>query len=157
MSDRRPLPDLALRPLTTADMERWYGLQAHIDDPYELTALRDELSLRQSRTLGFVEKGQLLGALLAWLVVDELQIMQVIVTPDARRRGVGKAMVQQVLRRARAAGAITATLEVRASNQAAIGLYEGHGFAVDGRRPRYYPSGEDALLMRCDLTLSPPG
>ena len=80
MNDR--LPPTAMRPLTHGDLERWLALQAYIADPYDMSSLREELNLRQSRTLCFAEAGQLLGALLAWLVVDELQIMQVIVVPD---------------------------------------------------------------------------
>ena len=142
----------SLRPLTHADLDAWHELQTrHIADPYTRDALHDELGLRQARTLGAFEGGRLLGSILAWLVVDELQIMQVVVAPEARRLGVGRALVEQVVRRARAAGAVTATLEVRASNTAAIGLYDAIGFEVDGRRARYYPDGEDAVLMHCDL------
>lgn len=143
----------SLRPLSHADLDAWHDLQAsHIADPYTRDALHDELSLRQARTLGAFYQGRLQGSMLAWLVVDELQIMQVVVAPEARRLGVGRGLVTQALRRARAAGAVTATLEVRAGNAAAIGLYGAMGFAVDGRRPRYYPDGEDAVLMRCDLS-----
>jgi ribosomal-protein-alanine N-acetyltransferase len=42
-------------------------------------------------------------------------------------------------------------LELRASNVPARALYEQAGFVVAGRRPRYYPGGEDALLMTLDL------
>jgi len=145
------LPDLALRPLVPGDLKRWLALQAHIADPYDRQALEQEFKLSQSRILGYVSRGHLLGALLAWLVVDELQIMQVVVAAEARRGGIGRALVLQSLRRSRAAGAITATLEVRASNDAAIALYAAMGFQVDGRRPSYYPDGEDAVLMHHDL------
>ena len=146
-------PRDSLRPLTHNDLDAWYELQTRsIPDPYTRDALHDELGLRQARTLGAFEGGRLLGSMLAWLVVDELQIMQVVVAPDARRLGFGRALVEQVVRRARAAGVVTATLEVRAGNVAAIGLYGAMGFEVDGRRPGYYPDGEDAVLMRCDLT-----
>jgi ribosomal-protein-alanine N-acetyltransferase len=48
---------------------------------------------------------------------------------------------------------ILATLEVRASNEAAIGLYESLGFVVKGRRRGYYErEGEDALLMEAPLS-----
>jgi len=50
-------------------------------------------------------------------------------------------------------------LEVRASNAAAQALYTAAGFVADGRRPGYYPDGEDALLWRLDLvgTREPSG
>ena len=94
-----------LRPLTPADLEAWHDLQARqIADPYTRDALHDELSLRQARTLGAFSEGRLLGTMLAWLVVDELQIMQVVVAPEARRLGIGRDLVTQVMRRARAGG-----------------------------------------------------
>jgi len=91
------------------------------------------------------------GRLVAWgfgrLGVDALEILVVGVVPGARGRGLGRAIVREMLRRARAAGLARADLEVRASNRPAILLYASEGFVPVGRRPRYYRDGEDALLM----------
>lgn len=146
-------PHLPFRPLGEADLASWHRLQRdHMVDSYSLDALRSELRARHAWVVGLCEGGEVIAALLAWQVVDELQIMQVVVDPRARRRGLGRALVLHAVRRARAAGAITATLEVRASNAAAIGLYTALGFAADGLRKRYYADEEDAVLMRLDLT-----
>jgi len=86
-----------------------------------------------------------------YLVADELQINDIAVRPDARRRGIGGRLLDEILAGAGARGARKATLEVRPSNRAARALYAARGFAVSGRRPGYYAdSGEEAILMeRC--------
>jgi dihydroorotate dehydrogenase electron transfer subunit len=86
---------------------------------------------------------------------DEAEILAVGVAEPWRRRGLGRRLVEDALRRAAARGARSVHLELRRSNAAARALYEGAGFVVRGQRPRYYRDGEDALLMT--LESSPPG
>ncbi|HEX9681017.1 MAG TPA: GNAT family N-acetyltransferase, partial [Anaerolineales bacterium] len=70
------------------------------------------------------------------------------VDPAYRRKGIGERLLRAALECAADQGAELATLEVRASNDAALELYRKHAFEVVGRRPRYYrDNGEDALLM----------
>lgn len=81
----------------------------------------------------------------------EAELLRVAVSPAARRRGLASALLAAGLERLRAEGAAACLLEVAAGNEAAIALYRRLGFRTEGRRPRYYPSGADALLMRLDL------
>jgi ribosomal-protein-alanine N-acetyltransferase len=91
---------------------------------------------------------QLIGYGGFWRAVDEAHFTNLAVRSDHRRQGLGKVLLQAVLRRAKAQGCVRATLEVRPSNQAAVALYEQAGFAAAALRPRYYSdNGEDALLM----------
>ena len=65
-----------------------------------------------------------------------------------RRHGIGRSLMIDLLERSRQRGALCATLEVRASNIAAIRLYEGLGFVSAGLRKAYYPNNrEDAVIM----------
>jgi ribosomal-protein-alanine N-acetyltransferase len=65
-----------------------------------------------------------------------------------RRRGVARALIEELLAHARSAGVRRLTLEVRVSNFAAQGLYREHGFRLVGLRRGYYRDrGEDALVM----------
>ena len=91
--------------------------------------------------------GRPLGVLLARSVADEVEILELAVVGEARRRGVGRGLLRALLARAEADGLARVLLEVRASNQAAQALYFADGFVVEGRRARYYPDGEDAFLM----------
>src|SRR2546427_272296 len=90
--------------------------------------------------------------IVARLLADELHINNVAVRPDHRRAGVGTRLVGAALQWARERRADRAVLEVRAGNSAAQALYRRCGFAVEGRRRRYYASPvEDALLMAVSL------
>jgi ribosomal-protein-alanine N-acetyltransferase len=86
------------------------------------------------------------GAALGVLLVDEAHVVDVAVATPHRRRGIGAALVSRLDADLRARGATATTLEVRPSNTAALALYARLGFVAEGRRPRYYPDGEDAVL-----------
>jgi [ribosomal protein S18]-alanine N-acetyltransferase len=91
------------------------------------------------------------GFVLAWLVEDELHINNVAVSPLHRNRGLARALLERLLADSREDGAHWATLEVRAGNLAAIALYTGFGFGLEGRRKAYYDDGEDALILTREL------
>ena len=83
-----------------------------------------------------------------WLMVDDAHVTTFGVHPDWRRQGIGRQLLLNLAELAVTIGARRMTLEVRASNEAAQGLYHAFGFEVAGRRPRYYTDDdEDALIM----------
>ena len=83
---------------------------------------------------------------------DEGQITNIAVLSEHRGKGFGEAVLLYLIAQARTRGCEMISLEVRASNAAAIGLYEKHGFGVRGRRKRFYRNPtEDALVMILDL------
>ena len=95
-----------------------------------------------------------MGYLLYWHVVDEAHVINVAVAPQERRHGIGRALVAHLLDHARANGIVKLLLEVRASNVAAIKLYESAGFTKFNVRQRYYGDGEDAVEMMLPLAPS---
>ena len=111
-------------------------------------SLREELvrpwaKLRAARD----ESGALLGYALFWHVVDEVQLLNVAVAIPARRQGIGRALVADLVAYARAHQAARILLEVRAGNVGAIALYEQLGFTRFNVRERYYADDEDAIEM----------
>lgn len=92
---------------------------------------------------------RLVGAALAARIGDCWHVMNVLVDPADQRRGIASTLVASLLERTTALGPGEGwTLEVRAGNDAAIGLYARHGFEGAGRRRGYYQdTGEDALVM----------
>jgi ribosomal-protein-alanine N-acetyltransferase len=83
-----------------------------------------------------------------WVIFDELHLNTVAVAIAARRQGLATALLAHVISDARASGALRATLEVRASNTPALGLYTRLGFHVSAKRPSYYSKPEeDALIL----------
>ncbi len=86
-------------------------------------------------------------------VAGEGQITNIATAPDRRGKGLGATVMAALLAHARTLGLSPISLEVRESNAPAIALYEKFGFAVAGKRPRFYTNPvETALVMLC-----PPG
>jgi ribosomal-protein-alanine N-acetyltransferase len=92
------------------------------------------------------------GMLLGWagvrVVADEAEILTVGVVPAARRQGIGRLLLADLLAHARERGARQVYLEVRVDNAAALALYESDGFARVGLRRGYYANGRvDGVTM----------
>lgn len=92
-------------------------------------------------------RGLIAGIAGAWLIVDELHVITVAVRVPERGHGLGKLLVHGLLSIAREHRLAVATLECRASNDIARGLYRRWGFHEVGVRHRYYADGEDAVIM----------
>lgn len=80
-------------------------------------------------------------------VLDEAHITNIAVKATERGKGIGKLLVSELISRAKLLGIKYMTLEVRDNNEAAIRLYEGFGFKVEGVRKKYYNNNCDALIM----------
>jgi ribosomal-protein-alanine N-acetyltransferase len=125
--------------------------------PWSEELLRREIGHPWSRFLLAVETGpdgaeRILGFAVFWLVHDEVHVLNVATALEARRRGVGRALMERAAEEGRSRGARLATLEVRRSNLPAIALYRALGYREVGVRPNYYADeGEDAIVM--DLAL----
>ncbi|MET8094195.1 ribosomal protein S18-alanine N-acetyltransferase [Micromonospora sp. NPDC005220] len=96
--------------------------------------------------------GSVLGyAGLAGVAPDEVWVQNIAVRRDAQRRGVGRALLEELLAEANRRGARSTLLEVAVDNAAAQRLYATYGFEPIGVRRGYYqPSNTDALVMRRD-------
>ena len=82
------------------------------------------------------------------------EVEGLVVGRPYRRRGMGGALIEACLAWAATIGASTVRLEVRASNAAAIALYQRHGFSAAGVRRAYYSAPvEDALLLQAPVPL----
>ena len=91
------------------------------------------------------------GMVLARVAADEAEILTIAVLPEARRQGLGRALLEAAAAGAASRGAAALFLEVSAGNAAARALYAGCGFVPVGQRRRYYADGADALVMRKPL------
>jgi [ribosomal protein S18]-alanine N-acetyltransferase len=112
--------------------------------------------LADTRTRHYVAAEGADGELLGWagvrVVGDEAEILTVGVVPTARRTGLARRMVQDLLAEAVRRGAREAFLEVRVDNVPARELYATEGFTELGLRRGYYDGGRvDAVTMRKEL------
>jgi ribosomal-protein-alanine N-acetyltransferase len=100
--------------------------------------------LGQPGVFGFIDDRG--GILLLRVAADEAEILTIGVTK--RRLGIGRALLDAGLTKARALGAASMFLEVAADNAAGIKFYAQAGFVEVGRRKAYYADGQDALVLR---------
>jgi [ribosomal protein S18]-alanine N-acetyltransferase len=144
------------RPMAEADLAYVAALENEIHAaPWSLGNFRDALAAGYGATVA-ERDGRILAFGVMTLGPGEAQLLNLSVVPDARRRGLGAALLERFMEDARRAGAEQMFLEVRASNAPAILLYEAAGFENVGRRHAYYPTtpranAEDALVMRRTL------
>ena len=151
---RQKIKDVVIRKMAMDDL----SVVLQIDRqsfplPWPERSYRFELSKNPAAHLMVAdldEDGQqaVIGFIGCWIIVDEVHISTLAVHPDHRRQGVGERLLLEMLDHVISKGVETASLEVRESNQAAISLYQKHGFSIEGRKVGYYrDNNEDALLM----------
>jgi len=117
---------------------------ASFSHPWQAGSFEQELGLDEARLWVAREGAERIGYLSARRITDEVHVLSIAVEPPRRRRGVARALLDAVLREEAARSAL---LEVRSSNLSARAFYASAGFVAVGRRSRYYPDGEDAVLM----------
>ena len=112
-------------------------------------SVASELTNQLSLWLVALEEDIVAGYVGSQTVMDETDMMNVAVHPDHRRKGIAEALVEALAEARKEKGSHCLTLEVRASNAPAIGLYEKLGFQQVGLRKNYYRNPkEDALILR---------
>jgi ribosomal-protein-alanine N-acetyltransferase len=129
-------------------------LGAGLEDPRSVRerSLREELVRPWSRLRAARDaRGLVLGYMLYWHVVDEVHLLNVAVAMEARMRGIGRALMEDLIAYGRAHDVARILLEVRETNAVAIGLYESLGFERFNVRLRYYADGVDAVEMALAL------
>ena len=151
--------DVKLMSITRADLASICAIEQQVfRQPWNRRNFEDELSaiaaLSMASHLVHSATQTLGGYLFCRLWVEELHILKLAVAPAWQRQGLGSKLVDAAIDRAIAQQVQTAWLEVRRSNQTAIGFYHSLGFKIVGQRVNYYSnrspvqSREDALIMK---------
>lgn len=149
-------PPMRWRPLREGDVPVVAALEreSHLA-PWTARNFSDALAAGYGMVVGEASDSIVAYGVLL-LAPGEAQLLNLTVAPQARRQGIGRALLRRLLSDARRRGAAQCFLEVRESNAPAIALYSAEGFVPVARRIAYYPpaaSGEreDALVMRRSL------
>ena len=117
--------------------------------PWSEKSVAGELDNPLALWLVAMDGESLAGYVGSQTVMDETDMMNLAVTPQFRRQGVGEALVNALVASLKELGSRCLTLEVRDSNVPARALYAQRGFAEVGRRRGYYRDPrEDALILR---------
>lgn len=138
----RVVPMTAEHIAALADIER-----ECFADPWSEQGLAEELDNPCAHFFVAERNGDVLGYLGTHVVVDEMSVTNIAVKTEYRRHGVASALLTEARQFAEKLNLYRITLEVRVSNNAAIRLYERHGFVKDGIRPNFYSHPtEDAAI-----------
>ena len=116
--------------------------------PWTRENLENELNNPTSVFYAALENDGVIGYIGMSTVIDEGYIFNVAVTESQRKKGIGSALISEIVTYCKKNGFMFVTLEVRQSNQKAISLYSHFGFIKVGERKSYYRDPEEnAILM----------
>lgn len=150
--------EMGLRPMTVSDLPRVAELERELFGvgAWSLGMLQEELSAPGRTYVAAEVAGRVVGY--AGLAAGaDAEVMTIGVEPARRRRGIGAALLESLVRAAREARCGRVFLEVRTDADGARRLYERAGFRPVGIRKGYYQAeGADALVMRLDLLAPGP-
>jgi ribosomal-protein-alanine N-acetyltransferase len=149
---------LQIRPLNIGDLDAVGEIErTSMPAPWSPAMFAGEISKQTSVCLGAWDESEsncLVGYVIVSRYVDAWHVMNLVVAESHRRRGIARTLLDEVFDRTQDAGRRGFTLEVRASNDAALQLYEAMGFRRQGVRRGYYTDNrEDAVIMWRDAAV----
>ena len=145
-----------IRAIESRDVERVLAIQGSCPEVAQWIA-EDYMRVANGEMSGWVavEDPRVVGFLVARRIVSDIEILNLAVAEDSRRRGFGALLLRSSLEWAGEFRAENAILEVRESNLAALHFYEQHGFKSIARRARYYVNPVDDALVLSKPLLPP--
>ena len=145
-----PDNDYHIRLLTKADLEQVCAIE---NRAYKLPwsdTIHAQCVESGYPSLVLEQGGAIIGYAIFNYLYDECHLMNIVTDPGFQGLGVASLLISAMYERASESGMVKVILEVRASNEVAIGFYHKQGFAEIGLRKKYYKSDEgreDALVM----------
>ncbi len=144
-------PTVSLRPLTEDDLNQVLLIESKSHpDPWKKAHFEAEIQKPFTRVLVLTDDETdtiVIGYIIYWLQAEGVSLMNITVDPNWRGFGFGNKLMQAMIKEAVAEDISRIILEVRASNESAIQLYEKIGFKVTHQRKNFYSNGETALVM----------
>ncbi len=145
-----------MRAMTQADVDAVLAIEQAVQRfPWTRGNFADALDSGYVCRVDEAENGGIRGYAILMPAADEAELLNIGVAAAQQRKGLGRAILAEMLDVARARQLRRVFLEVRPSNAAAIALYRSAGFGGTGVRRDYYRNedgSEDAVTMACELT-----
>ncbi|HSV31893.1 MAG TPA: ribosomal protein S18-alanine N-acetyltransferase [Atribacteraceae bacterium] len=121
--------------------------------PWSYSLFLTELSNRVASYFIGLWDDRVAGYVGLWVVWETAHVTTFAIHPRFRQRGLGKKLLRFALDYSRLRNCREVLLEVRLSNTTAQELYRQFGFKLERVRKRYYSDGEDALVMKKNLSI----
>ena len=143
---------MIFRPLQESDLPQIQEIElASFSDAWREADFFSYLRFPVLQAIVAEEGGQVCGYACIQVVCEEMELQNIAVSPLLRGKGLGSKLLAEAERCAKEKGAEISFLEVRVSNAPAISLYQKFAYQTVAVRKRYYPDGEDALVMKKEL------
>ncbi len=146
---------IMIRDMNGHDLSDVHALETGCDPmPWSVNALQYEIDNKESILKVAIRDNNVIGYMCIRTLLDITHVMKINVLPEYRRIGIGSALLIESLKKLSSLKSDVkhVTLEVRASNSAAIKLYNKFGFSKAGVRKNYYRNpSEDGLVMQLDM------
>ena len=145
------ITEIYISQMTSDDIEKVIEIEAEAygEHHWSKSSFYDEMNNNIAKYyVAKTSSGELVGYAGTWHIIDEGHITTIAIKKSIQRHHIGEALIIKILEDCYNAGIKYLTLEVRVSNEAAIGLYSKYGFNSLGTRKGYYQNNnEDALIM----------
>ena len=122
-------------------------LISDFDDFWSPEVLKSEITGENKRYIVAKLENKIIGFCGIMINFDEIEIMNIVVKKSYRGKGIGKALLNEIIKKSQDVNCKNIFLEVNEKNIPAIKMYESAGFKQVGRRRRYYNSKDDAIIM----------
>lgn len=127
-------------------------LLSDFDDFWKYTTFKKELENPNSKYIKAKINDKIVGFAGIWKAVDDIHITNIVTAKEYRKKGIGTALLANLIEFAKHEKGITSiTLEVNSNNIPAQKLYKKYGFKNVGLRKKYYNNTYDALIMTLNL------
>jgi ribosomal-protein-alanine acetyltransferase len=125
---------------------------ARFEDPWSYPEIKEQAGTEGFFYLVSADGDEVEGYIGFLVSGDSADIYSLAVKKECEGKGIGGKLLEKALEFGKEKGVKTFFLEVRPSNTRALTLYIGHGFGEYRRRKQYYSDGEDALLLKKEIS-----
>lgn len=143
------MENILINKMTNEDLEKIKdNLSKDFDNFWDYEVLKEELNSRTSKYIVAKKSNNIIvGFAGIKIILDEAEIMNIVTKKEERHQGIGKLLLNEIIKISKENNIYLINLEVNAKNTIAINLYKKYNFKEVGLRKKYYNGQDDAILM----------
>ncbi len=143
------MENILINKMTNEDLEKIKdNLSKEFDNFWDYEILKEELNSRTSKYIVAKKSNNIIvGFAGIKIILDEAEIMNIVTKKEERHQGIGKLLLNEIIKISKENNIYLINLEVNAKNTIAINLYKKYNFKEVGLRKKYYNGQDDAILM----------
>lgn len=143
------MENILINKMTNEDLEKIKdNLSKDFDNFWNYEILKEELNSRTSKYIVAKKSNNIIvGFAGIKIILDEAEIMNIVTKKEERHQGIGKLLLNEIIKISKENNIYLINLEVNAKNTIAINLYKKYNFKEVGLRKKYYNGQDDAILM----------